>query len=860
MGYRDCHAKLGGGVSPMGGNAMTPEMTSTVDRLPLISCIMPTYGRPRYVHEAAKMFLDQDYPAKELIILNDCAGQDFYSELPNIRVINSPRRYSTLGEKRNECIKQARGEFLAIWDDDDVYLPWRLSYSLAEINRWRTDFYRPAEFLAYWGEDSLHDNQTVPGWLSHPTVLLRKRLWERVGGYAAMNVGEDAEFFARIHKHLGQEFLKYAIRNSDRFMILRGKSRYRHMSIGGGIEPSDTTAGEYHIQPRPIADPCLRRIVKRLIATREEARASGGAAPTHPMPSTSSDAWTPILSVCVSVKNRSRLRYGESELEPFPNCVRSLRAATESVGPLELVVADFQSDDWPLADWLQSYSTDKFRIRIVTVAGPFSRGRGLNVAARNATCDNLFLCDADILVSSEALTYGSEMLGLGKVSFPICRYTHEDARLAFWQNHGFGLVFVHRTHLDAVGGVPEFESWGGEDDLLRDRLKHRVAIARERVAGLFHQWHPDHCRHSNYRRAAKADFNAVPSQSQTSPTFHRKYHAQHPYWNGPTHEILLYTNGRMERPGIDAGTYELEDRVRLVLRWDKWPPEVLDWNPESQRFHDRTKPFTLVEAKSSGDARVLDVKQALAATRSEFAALGNHLKSLAPFQFLSAPGNWGDAIIRSGTLRFFDELDVEYHELSHAGEARSNLPAVLGGSGGFCRYWNWSPRAARQLQELSRELVVLPSSFEAASLAWNEDKAGSTFYAREDESLRQIQDRCRVYFCPDMAFWNDTSGYSAPTVEILNAFRTDAESLGMFRRHSHNRDLSAEHDATGNSQQFFAQIAKYSTIRTDRAHVAIAAAMLGRTVALYPNAYHKNSAIFRSGLSRFNVTWNATTD
>ncbi|WP_159462607.1 glycosyltransferase [Caballeronia glebae] len=38
--------------------------------MPLISCIMPTYGRPAYVDEAVAMFLAQDYPNKELIIVN----------------------------------------------------------------------------------------------------------------------------------------------------------------------------------------------------------------------------------------------------------------------------------------------------------------------------------------------------------------------------------------------------------------------------------------------------------------------------------------------------------------------------------------------------------------------------------------------------------------------------------------------------------------------------------------------------------------------------------------------------------------------------------------------------------------------
>ena len=201
---------------------------------------------------------------KELLVLNDCPGQTFISEHPDVRVINSEKRFPTLGEKRNATIEAARGEFIAIWDDDDVYLPWRLSFSLSELQRWATDFYRPAEFLAYWGVDELHDNQSVPGWISHPTVLFGRSLWERVDGYPSYDVGEDAGFFARIHEYLDVPFIKYPLRNCDRFMVLRGTSRYQHTSIEGGSEPLDTGPGQFQIVPRPIEDPILREAFCRL--------------------------------------------------------------------------------------------------------------------------------------------------------------------------------------------------------------------------------------------------------------------------------------------------------------------------------------------------------------------------------------------------------------------------------------------------------------------------------------------------------------------------------------------------------------------------------------------------------------------
>ena len=236
--------------------------------LPTISCIMPTYGRPAYVNEAVAMFIAQEYPHKELIVLNDCVGQQFVGNPRNVRLINQDFRFASLGEKRNMCIQEACGSVIAVWDDDDIYFPWRLSFSWSEMSRFGTPFYRPAEFWAYWGDEDLHDNQAVPGWISHPWIMFTKDLWQRVGGYPHIDVGEDAGFFDRIHLELRETFIKYDLAREDRFAILRGISHYHHTSISGGTHPLDTTAGTYEVTPVDIVDPVLRAVRDRLVSAR----------------------------------------------------------------------------------------------------------------------------------------------------------------------------------------------------------------------------------------------------------------------------------------------------------------------------------------------------------------------------------------------------------------------------------------------------------------------------------------------------------------------------------------------------------------------------------------------------------------
>jgi len=76
-----------------------------------VSCICATYNRsPQHqwlLEEAVESFLRQDYSEKELIILNDCPGQELVCDAPGVVVINIPRRFHSHGEKLNAGIALA---------------------------------------------------------------------------------------------------------------------------------------------------------------------------------------------------------------------------------------------------------------------------------------------------------------------------------------------------------------------------------------------------------------------------------------------------------------------------------------------------------------------------------------------------------------------------------------------------------------------------------------------------------------------------------------------------------------------------------------------------------------------------------
>jgi glycosyltransferase involved in cell wall biosynthesis len=109
-----------------------PRLGLSID-LPLVSFLMPTYGR-----------VAQEYPQTELLILNDNPGQTVTidpDKYPGVRVFNWPYRMSSLGAKMNLLVLEAAGTVCCQCDDDDVSLPWRAAAAVAALGKY--DYWTP---------------------------------------------------------------------------------------------------------------------------------------------------------------------------------------------------------------------------------------------------------------------------------------------------------------------------------------------------------------------------------------------------------------------------------------------------------------------------------------------------------------------------------------------------------------------------------------------------------------------------------------------------------------------------------------------------------------------------------------------
>jgi glycosyltransferase involved in cell wall biosynthesis len=103
-----------------------------------VSVIVPVYNVERYIVQTIRSVLAQTYSDFELIIVDD-ESPDRSLELcrefsdPRIRIIRQKNR--GLAGARNTGIRYAQGDYIALLDSDDLWLPEKLEKHVAHLER-----------------------------------------------------------------------------------------------------------------------------------------------------------------------------------------------------------------------------------------------------------------------------------------------------------------------------------------------------------------------------------------------------------------------------------------------------------------------------------------------------------------------------------------------------------------------------------------------------------------------------------------------------------------------------------------------------------------------------------------------------
>lgn len=157
---------------------------------PPVSCICLPFGRPELLEEAIYAFLQQDYQGqKELIILNDHTKQTLEFDHPEVKIFNILQRFSTVIEKRNAAVALCSHDLIFMWDDEDIYLPHRLSFSVENFDE-TIGFFKLDEAFV-WGNGRLSGLQKN---VFHNGSCWSRDRFDQVRGYDYMtDYGYDQE-------------------------------------------------------------------------------------------------------------------------------------------------------------------------------------------------------------------------------------------------------------------------------------------------------------------------------------------------------------------------------------------------------------------------------------------------------------------------------------------------------------------------------------------------------------------------------------------------------------------------------------------------------------------------------------------
>lgn len=102
---------------------------------PLVSVIVPTFNCAAYVRAAIDSILRQDYRPIEVVVVDDGSTDDTLAVLSTfgdrIRVFRQANAGPAAA--RNHAVRQARGEYLAFLDGDDLWLPGHLAGLMAHL-------------------------------------------------------------------------------------------------------------------------------------------------------------------------------------------------------------------------------------------------------------------------------------------------------------------------------------------------------------------------------------------------------------------------------------------------------------------------------------------------------------------------------------------------------------------------------------------------------------------------------------------------------------------------------------------------------------------------------------------------------
>ncbi len=204
-------------------------------RPPLVSVIVSVYNGQETVCQAVDSALEQTYLEREIIVVDDGSTDSSLELLRGYgrRIQLIPQKHRGISITRNTGLRAARGEYIALLDCDDTWIPEKLQLQVEILNKYPSVGLTFGKFELVnkkgerLGSPRVSSNlQHSPSWEdlltgNCPTLIpsfsmWRKELMTKSGGFDANFITpgyEDIDFFLRLREVTDFHYLDISLGN-----------------------------------------------------------------------------------------------------------------------------------------------------------------------------------------------------------------------------------------------------------------------------------------------------------------------------------------------------------------------------------------------------------------------------------------------------------------------------------------------------------------------------------------------------------------------------------------------------------------------------------------------------------------------
>lgn len=180
------------------------------DVRPLVSVVVSTYNRRKLLEETIRSVMVQSMQDFEVVIVDDGSTDDtaeWVTGLSDSRIRYVRQDNAGIAAARNRGLDEARGQYVAVLDDDDLMLPWRLETQMAAMTTGvDVSFGSFVNFDNNTGEMRLYATREMTletavskgGAPGHSTWLVRRDLMARVRYDEKLSSGVDNDLALRL--------------------------------------------------------------------------------------------------------------------------------------------------------------------------------------------------------------------------------------------------------------------------------------------------------------------------------------------------------------------------------------------------------------------------------------------------------------------------------------------------------------------------------------------------------------------------------------------------------------------------------------------------------------------------------------